>query len=131
MANTARGNKVTIYCKAPGGSIARTEGYLVRIEEHTCGGADVVFVKKGGKLECTVMSYYSPFWLVVDGWNHPTPDSLFMPAEPSATAGVEVARGRYRSCDPRWVSDFFAGTGAELKPRAMFKDGKLLDMTSN
>lgn len=132
MKTNNRGNKVTIYCKAPGGCIARTEGYFVRVEEHNCpgGGADVVFIKKGGRLECTVMSFYSSFWMVVDGWGHPDPDSLFLAAERSES-GVETARGRYRSCDPRWIADFFAGAGRGLKPRAMFRDGVLTDMTSN
>jgi hypothetical protein len=124
--------KVTIYCKAAGGNIARIEGYFIRVEDHGPNlGADVIFIKKRGRSECTVMSYYSSFWMVVDGWGHPQPDGLFLPGSRSET-GCEVARGRYRSCDPSWVGDFLADAGAELKPIAMYRDGVLqMDLTTN
>ncbi len=77
------------------------------------------------------MSYYSSFWMVVEGWGHPEPHGLFLPATQSET-GCEVARGCYRSCDPSWVGDFLAGAGAELKPIAVYRDGALrMDLTSN
>jgi hypothetical protein len=123
--------RVTIYCKAAGGNIARIEGYFVRVEGHGPDlGADVVFIKKRGRTECTVMSFYSSFWMVVDGWGHPEQDGLFLPATRSETSG-EVARGRYRSCDPSWVRDFLASAGAELKPIAMYRDRVLqIDLTT-
>jgi hypothetical protein len=69
--------------------------------------------------------------MVVDGWGHPEPDGLFLPATRSET-GCEVARGRYRSCDPSWVGDFLASAGAELKPIAMYRDRVLqIDFTTN
>lgn len=124
-------SKVTIYHKGAAGNILRTEGHLVRIDARETGGADVVFVKKGGRHEVAVMSYYSSFWLVVDGWGHPQPDDLFLPARETVT-GCMVARGRYRSCDPAWVQDFMRSVGADLRPIAMYRDGALqVDQTTN
>ena len=120
----AIGERVTVYCKGAAGAISRIESTLVRIENRDAGGADVVFVKRGARRESIVMSFYSSFWLVARGWNLPDAAPLFHPAEPGITDGVTVARGRYRSCDPSWVAEFFAGPGADLTGVvAMYRDG--------
>jgi hypothetical protein len=116
--------KVTIYCKGVAGNIVRLEGHLVRIVDNGTNGADVVYRKPRGRADYVVASYYSSFWLIVDGWGHPAPDSLFMPAKETAP-GVTVAHARYRSCDPSWVADFFARAGVNLRVLAMFRDGVL------
>jgi hypothetical protein len=117
-------NKVTLYYKGLAGNIVREEGHLVRIKDHGTNGADIVYRKRRGRADYVVSSYYSSFWAIVDGWGHPAPDGLFRAAEETAP-GVTVAHGRYRSCDPSWVEDFFTGAGADLKVRAMFRDGVL------
>jgi hypothetical protein len=114
-------DKVTIYCKGVAGNIVRLEGHLVRIVDHGTNGADVVYQKPRGRADYVVSSYYSSFWAVVDGWGHPAPDSLFLAAKETAP-GVTVEHARYRSCDPSWVADFFAGAGVNLQLRAMFRD---------
>ncbi len=117
-------DKVTIYSKGVAGAIVRCEVHFVRIVDHGANGADVVFRKRRGRAEYVISSFYSSFWTVVDGWGHPVPDSLFTTRVQTAS-GVEVARGRYRSCDPAWVSDFLGGAGADLPFRAMFSGNVL------
>ena len=43
--------------------------------------------------------------LILEGWNHPSPDSLWGPNESSAP-DVAVFQLRYPSFDPRWRIDF-------------------------
>lgn len=124
-------DKVTIYYKGPGGNILQQEGHFVRVEDRGPGrGADVVFRPRRGRRERVIESYYHSFWMVVEGWEQPTPDSLFVdpvtPVEPNvATSGVIVRTGRYRSTDPRWVSDFCEGVGKRLTVRAVFHNRTL------
>lgn len=118
--------KVTIYFKAPMG-IGKVEGRLTEVNDP--GG--VSYIGKGGSREKMIMTYYSPFILVVEGWNKPDPDSIWDPATRQEGGGVVTQRGRYRSTDPRWESDFLAGPGKSLKQIVLFKDGrKVIDHSS-
>ena len=55
---------------------------------------------------------YAPFLVVVRREDAIDPDDAFLPAQPGATPGVSIARGRYSACDPRWTSDFAAKLAA-------------------
>jgi len=112
------GPKVTIYFKAVLG-IGKKEGIVQYASKHR-----VQFMAKGARTRASVIdSYYSPFFLVVAGWGHPEPDSMWDPAKTSTSGGVTTQHGRYTSTDPRWVDDFLSGPGKGLKPLAMLKDG--------
>ena len=117
-------DKVTIYYKGPGGNILRQEAHFLRIIDRCpSGGADIVYRRPRGRREYVIQSYYSSFWMVVEDWNQPMPDSLFV--NPVIKPGVTVSTGRYRSTDPAWVTDFLAGAGRDLKVRAVFHNKTL------
>lgn len=108
--------KVTIYHKGPVGIGKIEAARVTEISEH-----GVTFVLRRGRRPHMLMSYYTSFWMVVAGWGHPEPDSAMVPL-PSAP-GVTVSRSKYRSCDPRWVSDFMEAIGGSLTPIAVYHDG--------
>lgn len=117
--------KVTIYSIGQAGQIVRSEGRLVGIVQHA--GANVVYMPKRGKKEDVIPSYLSPFWMVVEGWGHPSPSSAWEKTSKSAIKGVRVQKGRYRGTDPRWVKDFLDSIGNRLHSKiiATFNGGKL------
>lgn len=122
---TRANNKVTIYSRGVAGNIVRREAHLLRIVDRGANGADVVFRIPRGRAERTISSFESSFWLVANGWGHPKPDSLFHRAE-ETPSGATVLYGRYRSCDPSWITDFLAGVGASLTVRAKYHNRVLL-----
>ncbi len=115
----AKGEKITIYMTGVAGAITKREGFLKSADRNGI----TYFPPKARKHAAMVMSYYAPFWMIVKGWGHPAPDSLFLPPEAGDTPGVTTQKGRYRSSDPRWVEDFFSGPGKHLKPWAMLRNG--------
>ena len=68
------------------------------------------------------------FLLVLEGWDHPEPDSMFGEAQTSE-AGLEFREGRYSMCDPRWESDFNTMIEAYLvdqaRPSIVLYDGRI------
>ena len=111
--------KVTIY--TGGGSvigIRKIEGYLSTVSKH-----GINFIPKRGKRERMIMTYYDPFIMVVEGWGKPNPPDKMVPME-STTPGVEVSKGKYRSTDPRWITDFTEGVGKSLRPIVLFDVNK-------
>ena len=109
----------TIYFNGTYG-IAKAEAKS--IEEVTSSSID--FVAKGGRRVKTIMTYYSPFILVVEGLNLPDPADPFAPAETGAN-GVTTQRGRMNGTDPRWVSELLESL-PNLKEVVKFTDGKLV-----
>lgn len=114
---TDKGVKSTIYHKSPDGSIGKIEGFVTEVTR-----SGVTFIPARGRRERTIMSYYTPFWMVVAGWGHPTPDRGEKVV--SSDSGVTVTQGMYRSQDPRWVEDFLASTGKGLKALAIYRSPK-------
>ena len=70
------------------------------------------------------------FLLVLGGWDHPEPDSMFGEAKTSE-AGLEFREGRYSMCDPRWQSDFNTMIDPFLVDQAVtvLYDGRILTTT--
>lgn len=118
--NPPTGERVTIYFTGPMGNIGSKEGSLAGVDAH-----GVEFIPKGGRREHRIMTYYSPFIMVVRGWGKAKPSSGFGPASVGAN-GVTTRRGLYRSHDPRWVSDFMRDIGGRFHPIAMFENGQLV-----
>jgi len=117
---SAIGQRVTVYFSGPMGAIGSKEGTLSAVDAH---GVD--FIPKGGRREHRIMTYYSPFIMVVSGWGKAKPSSGMVPVA-SSTPGVTVSRGLYRSTDPRWVSDFMRDVGNKYAPIALFDHGQLV-----
>jgi|GEM_PF-2750703 len=115
--------KATIYFKGPLG-ISKTEGHLTSVDAGGAGGM-VNYIPKGGRRERGIMTYYSPFIMVVEGWNKPDPDTAFEEIGEGKTPGVSLSKGKYMSADPRWVSDFMDAIGKRMRPLVLFEDGKL------
>jgi len=114
-----KGEKVTIYFSSPMGAIDKVEGYLSSVSEHT-----VDFVPKRGRNEATIMSYYTPFWMVVKGWNLPAIKTTAW-RDVRQEKGVMSATSKYTAYDPRWISDFMTAGGKKLKPMAIYHNRKL------
>jgi len=117
---SAIGQRVTVYFSGPMGAIGSKEGTLSAVDAH---GVD--FIPKGGRREHRIVTYYSPFIMVVSGWGKAKPGSGMVPVA-SSTPGVTVSRSLYRSHDPRWVSDFMRDVGNKYAPIAMFDHGQLV-----
>jgi hypothetical protein len=113
--------KVTLYYQGAVGNIVAKEGRYTR---HGTGG--VHYVPKGGRKERLIMPYYSPFIMVVRGWGHPEPQSLYDPSTRREEGDVTTVRGRYRGRDPRWVSDWLTGPAAELPVLVLYQGGKIV-----
>ena len=114
--------KVTIYSRQstiPG--ISKIEAVLTGVTNP--GG--IYYVPKRGRRERMMMTYYAPFILVVPGWGHPDPGSAWEDAQPGSSPGVTVQKSKYRSTDPRYITDFMESVGKRLKPIVLFEDGKL------
>lgn len=108
--------KATVYHKTAVGSIGKIECFVTEVSR-----SGVTFIPARGRRERTIMSYYDPFWMVVAGWGHPTPEAGMRVVH--SAPGVEVSQGAYRSQDPRWVEDFLASAGKGLKALASYRSG--------
>ena len=66
------------------------------------------------------------FLLVLEGWDHPEPDSIYGEVQTSE-AGLDFREGRYSMCDPRWESDFNTMIDAFLVDQAVtvLYDGRI------
>ncbi len=67
-------------------------------------GIYVKYVPKGKRKAREFVQSYRPSLVVLEGWGHPEPDSMFLPS----TDGGVTAHGRYSACDPRWEKDLAA-----------------------
>lgn len=110
----------TIYCKGVIGIDKVEAKAITSVTPHA-----IEFTPIRGKRTRIIMTYYSPFILVLPGRGYPEPDAKFGPEEESKTAGVTTSKGRYRGSDPRWVTDMMAKLG-NVKPLVKFEEGKLI-----
>lgn len=102
--------RVTVYVRGMMGNIQRIEASAFSAEVGKCAqyssAVHFAFIPKGKRNVRSSVETSRPSLLVLDGWGHPAPDSMFLPEEPTADPEVSIQRGRYRSCDSRWQSDF-------------------------
>lgn len=74
----------------------------------------VKYVEKGKRKVQGFVQGYKPSLLVLEGWGHPDPASMFN--DPTLSpSGVVSRMSSYASCDPRWQSDFDAQMGKYLE----------------
>lgn len=102
--------KVTIYCNNALAGLNKVEGRLVDIHyyEHGYHAGEVCYVDyipKGGRRSRRILTFYSPFIMVVKGWKRPDPASAFGPAEDHGN-GVSVSRARYMGTSRGYEREF-------------------------
>jgi len=67
---------------------------------------EVKFVPKGARKERGFVQTFQPSLIVLDGWGHPDPDGIWDESTKREGDGYSTVQAKYRSCDPRWASDF-------------------------
>jgi hypothetical protein len=114
-----KGLKASLYHKTAVGSIGKVECFITDVNKD-----GVTFIPARGRSERTLMSYYDPWWMIVAGWGHPSPDGAWRDGS-SNQPGLTIHQSKYRRHDDRWVSDFLEGPGKSLKPLAIYDGNKL------
>lgn len=114
--------KVTMYFRSEFGmGVKRVEATLHEVSVRQYAqyerGVYARFTPKRMRKERHLVQAYGPSLVILEGWGHPEPDGMFLPAVPSSTnpEDVMVSRGRYSACDPRWQSDFDAKLAAHVE----------------
>lgn len=113
--------KVTIYSLSSGmPGLGQREGKLVAVSK-----SGVYYIPKGARKEQMIMTYYSPFIMVVEGWNKPTPGSPWELVSDDGNA--QVSKGKYPGSKSQgYADDFLQGAGKNLKPVVMYEKGRLI-----
>ena len=124
LAAEDRGPKVTIYHKGRAGAVIKVEGFLDSV--NVPGG--VTYIPKRGRRSQMIMTYTSPFIMVVSGWNKPEPPDAMETL--SDDGKVTVEKGLFRSNDPRWIELFMDKVGKRLRPIVLIEGGRLKKNTS-
>lgn len=124
LAADDKGKKVTIYHKGRAGGVVRVEGFLQEV--NVPGG--VTYIPKRGRRAQMIMTYTSPFIMVVEGWNKPEPPDSMETLKDDGK--VIVQRGMFRSNDPRWIELFMDKVGKRLRPIVLIEGGRLKKNTS-
>lgn len=107
-ATAGSAGKATIYFQG-GYGMSKIEVSSVEFSEQKyaqyAAAYQIKWVKKGCRSWVGTVVSDHPSYLIVEGWGHPDVDSAFGAAVESEN-GILVSKGRYSSCDPRWLSDF-------------------------
>jgi hypothetical protein len=102
-------NKSTIYFKSGFGNIVKLEvkllGHGTKKYAQYSAAPFVQYIKKRARKPTGFIQTYRPNIVIVDGWGHPEPDSMFLEPEISST-GLAVSKGRYTAFDESWQNDF-------------------------
>jgi len=79
-------------------------GLEINVRSHAqyTAAVEAIFVPRRARKQRVLVQTHKPSLLVLEGWGHPEPDGIFLPAEEGAT----LLTGRYSACDERWQSDF-------------------------
>jgi hypothetical protein len=102
--------KITVYVTGEFmGNVQKYEGYLIDQGKMKYAQYDnapfVSFTPKGKKNGVRIVKGYNPYILILKGWNHPEPQSMY--GEPSTREnGVTVRASRYQSFDEGYKRDF-------------------------
>lgn len=131
---------VTIYTVNGFGSISMSIGTLIELGKQVYAQYNnapyikytriarptVVGIPKGKRKEVGYIKGYKPFLVVLKGFNHPEPNSMFNKAikQPS---GLITSKSTYSSFDERYITDFNEGFNSYLEAN---KDLILMDVRS-
>ena len=98
--------KVTVYYRGDFG-INQIEGYLIEAGFQKFAQYDkkpfIEILRKRRRAADRMNFGFGCYCVVVDGWGHPKPNNF---KKPEVKNGLVVSEGKYRSCDPRFNSDF-------------------------
>lgn len=102
--------KVTIYKTSEFmGNVCAIEGYLVEHGRKKYAQYDnavsVKFIKKRCQNVSGFVVGYSPYILIVEGWNQVSPGEGFQEVK-SSIPGIKVSKSKYMSFDSRYIEDF-------------------------
>ena len=116
MNNATTYTNVTLYTKSSiMGSIKKIECRklsiaIVKFVQYS-NAVSLKWLAKGQRKEREDIQT-NPNALVLDGWGHPDPDSVWDESTRRVEGVITVVHGRYRSFDSRWQGDFDAKIGA-------------------
>ncbi len=118
---------ITIYSTSEFmGNVTKTEAKLIECGIRKYAQYDkapfVAFIPKGKRKGFQYIKGYQPYLLVIEGHNHPDPDSMFK--APIVTDTVTVRESKYLSFDDRYKTDFDSNIDAYLEDK---KDIVLMD----
>jgi hypothetical protein len=118
--NEKRFKNVAVYLTGGMGNIIRVDCRELVIQVGKYAQYDraisVKYLQKGKQKWNGVWATYDPFVVVVPMDKAINPDDMFGDEDISNTPGVTVKKGRYRSFDPRWRTDFVAQLKAKHVP---------------
>jgi hypothetical protein len=112
---TVKVEKATIFVRSGMGfGLRKYEVRNLRVEiapyAQYSNAVKATFTYKGNRKPSSLVESYRPTLIVIKGWGHDlTPDPMF---DASDEAGNKTSR--YRSCDPKWDSDFSEKLAAYL-----------------
>lgn len=111
--------RVTIYKSGEMmGNYARWEARCVEVDRQRYAqypnAIRVRFILKGARSVKGFWLTYEPRCVILAGWNHFAPRSLFADAEIDAATGLSVAKGRHSGFSRGWDRDFDADLAAHV-----------------
>ncbi len=120
----------TMYALCGFGSVVKYEGTLLELGyQDYAQHKHVPFIKyipKGKRKPIGYIKGYKPFMIVLKGYNHPEPNSMFDKAIKQPN-GLITSKSTYHSFDERYVTDFNNGFNEYL---TLNKDLILIDVRS-
>jgi len=74
---------------------------------------EVAWIAKGQRLPRQTVQTYKPSMLILEGWGHPDPASMW--GEESASGGVVTRAARFSACSSEWQSEFDTMIAAHIE----------------
>lgn len=107
--NPLKTQKVTIYFRGEMFSNyhkIEATAHAVRLVKYAqySSAVEFTFIPKGARKARGTVQTYQPSLLILEGWNHPDPATMF--SDPESRGDVTVQRSRHASCAPEWDSEF-------------------------
>lgn len=121
--------KVTIYVSGEFfGNIRKVEARLHQVGTRRYAQYEAaptaIFTPKGARKPRQITQGYAPYMLILRGWDHPDPPSIW--DEPKQDGPVTVQRSKHSACSDGWIKDFESALG-EVKPEDVVADFRGVD----
>lgn len=116
---------VTIYSAGVFG-VNKSVGKVIDFGTRKCAqysaAAFINFVPKGKRSPRAFVVGYKPYFLIIDGENHPEPDDIFGEAKISEDGLLITRITKYSSYDDERLTDFDQKIGEYLKDKVVLMD---------